>query len=176
MACFLFFALLTGQVDGSAAPLLATWLVGGAICQIAAGLIELKDHNISGGNLMLFFGTFFMIVGAVELITKTILAKNGMTFDSRIDGWGWLCAFLVLVCFTPCYLKSNKVFFWTVIFADIGVLCLALAELHIATFLAPFAGWSLLLTGLGALYLVAATLINTTFGKPVIPLPDPYIK
>lgn len=176
IACFCFFALLTGRVGHESTPILATWLLGGAICQIAAGLIELKDHNISGGNLMLFFGSFFMITGAAGMITKTILTANGIAFDARIDGWAWLCAFLVLVAFTPCYLKANKLFFWVVISADIGVLFIALSDLKVAPFLAPYAGWVLLLTGLGALYLVAATLINTTFGKSVIPLPSPYVK
>jgi len=176
VACFLFFALLTGQVDHSAAPLLATWLVGGSVCQIVAGLIELKDHNLSGGNLMLFFGAFFMLTGAVELITKTVLGANGIAFDGRIDGWAWRTCLLVLVGFTPCYLKANKVFFFTVLVVDVGVLFLALADLKIAPFLGVYAGWALLIAGCGALYLVAATLINTTFGKTIVPLPAPFVK
>jgi uncharacterized protein len=176
VACFAFFALLTGKVSHGAAPILACWLVGGAVCQIAAGLIELKDHNIAGGNLMLFFGSFFMVTGAVGMFTKTDLAARGVAFDAGIEGWTWLASFFFLVMMTPCYLKSNKVFFWVVVSADVAVLFLALADLKVAPFLAPYAGWVLLLTGLGALYLVAAIAINGTFGKPVIPLPAPYIK
>lgn len=175
IACFLFFALLTGRVGHEAAPILACWLVGGAICQIAAGLIELKDHNISGGNLMLFFGSFFMVTGAVGIFTKTILAANSIAFDARIEGWAWLCAFLVLVALTPCYLKANKIFFWVVVLADVAVGALAITDLKIAP-LGAFAGWVLLLVGLGALYLVAAIAINTTFGRAVLPVPEPYSK
>lgn len=175
IACFLFFALLTGRVGHEAAPILACWLVGGAICQIAAGLIELKDHNISGGNLMLFFGSFFMVTGAVGIFTKTILAANGIAFDAKIEGWAWLCAFLVLVALTPCYLKANKIFFWVVVLADIAVGALAITDLKIAP-LGAFAGWVLLVVGLGALYLVAAIAINTSFGRAVLPVPEPYSK
>jgi succinate-acetate transporter protein len=175
IACFLFFALLTGQVEHAAAPILGCWLVGGAICQVAAGLIELKDHNLAGGNLMLFFGSFFMVTGAVGIFAKTIMAANGVVYDATIEGWAWLCAFLVLVCLTPCYLKANKVFFWVVILADIAVLSLALTDLKLVN-LGAFAGWVLLFTGLGALYLVAAIAINGTYGKPIIPLPAPYVK
>lgn len=177
IACFAFFALLTGRVSHEAAPVLAAWLVGGAICQIAAGLIELKDHNIAGGNLMLFFGSFFMVTGALGMLLKTDLAAKGILFDASIEGYTWLCAFLVLVALTPCYLKANKVFFWLVIVADLAVLFIALADLKIAkSFLAPAAGWLLLLAGFLALYLVAAIAINGVYGKSVIPLPAPYIK
>jgi succinate-acetate transporter protein len=177
IACFAFFALLTGRVSHEAAPILATWLVGGAICQVAAGLIELKDHNIAGGNLMLFFGSFFMVTGALGMLIKTDLAAKGIAFDAGIEGYTWLCAFLVLVCLTPCYLKANKVFFWLVIVADVAVLFLALGDLGIAkATLAPAAGWLLLLAGFLALYLVAAIAINTSFGKTVLPLPAPYVK
>ncbi len=175
IACFLFFALLTGKVEHAAAPILACWLVGGAICQVAAGLIELKDHNLAGGNLMLFFGSFFMVTGAVGIFAKTIMAANGVVFDAKIEGWAWLCAFLVLLCLTPCYLKANKIFFWVVILADIAVGSLAITDLKLVN-LGAFAGWVLLFTGLGALYLVAAIAINGTFGKQVLPVPPPYVK
>lgn len=176
VACFAFFALLTGRVSHGVAPILATWLWGAAICQIAAGLIELKDHNLAGGNLMLFFGAFFCVTGALGMSTKTQLAAQGVAFDASIEGWTWLAATIVLILFTPCYLKSNKVFFWTVVLADIGVGMLALVDLKIAPFLAPYAGWVLLGVGIGAFYLVGAVLINGTFGKTIIPLPAPYIK
>jgi len=52
-------------------------LVGGANCQVAAGLIELKDHNIAGGNLMLFFGSFFMVTGALGMLLKPIWQLKG---------------------------------------------------------------------------------------------------
>jgi succinate-acetate transporter protein len=175
IACFLFFALLTGRVEHASAPILGCWLVGGAICQIAAGLIELKDHNLAGGNLMLFFGAFFMATGAVSMFAKTIMGANGVAFDASIDGWAWLCAFLVLVCLTPCYLKANKIFFWVVVLADVAVGALALTDLGIAK-LGALAGWVLLAVGIGALYLVAATAINGTFGKTILPVPAPYSK
>ena len=73
-------------------------------------------------------------------------------------------------------LLSNKVYFFTVLVVDVGVLFLALADLKIAPFLGVYAGWALLIAGFGALYLVAATLINTTFGKSIVPLPAPFVK
>jgi hypothetical protein len=103
------------------------------------------------------------------------MAANGVEFDSTIEGWAWLCAFLVLVCLTPCYLKANKIFFWVVILADVAVGALAVTDLKLVN-LGAFAGWTLLIVGLGALYLVAAIAINGTFGRQVLPVPAPYSK
>jgi succinate-acetate transporter protein len=109
------------------------------------------------------------------MFAKTIMGANGVAFDASIDGWAWLCAFLVLVCLTPCYLKANKIFFWVVVLADVAVGALALTDLGIAK-LGALAGWVLLAVGIGALYLVAATAINGTFGKTILPVPAPYSK
>ena len=77
MACFTFYAMFTGKVSHDALPLLACWLVGGAICQLTCGLIELKDHNISGGNVFLFFGAFFM---ATDYPTSPMTKRGHIVF------------------------------------------------------------------------------------------------
>ena len=113
---------------------------------------------------MLFFCSFFKVTEALGMLLKTDLAAKGILFDASIEGYTWLCAFLVLVALTPCYLKANKVFFWLVIVADVAVLFIALADLGIAkASLALAAGWLLLLAGFLALYLVAAIAINGVF-------------
>ena len=126
IACFAFFAILTGRVSHAAAPIAACWLVGGAVCQIIAGIMELKDHNISGGNVMLFFGAFFMLVAALGFSVTYRLHAAGLPFDGRIEGWCWLAGWVFLVTLTPCNLKSPKLLFWGLIMADIAVLCIEL--------------------------------------------------
>jgi len=61
LACFCFFALLTGRVTPAATPLLAIWLACCFIIQIVAAILDLKAGNLSGGNLFLFFSCFFML-------------------------------------------------------------------------------------------------------------------
>jgi len=59
-----------GKVDLSGFPLLAAWLVGGCLVQYTTAVIELKDHNITGGNVFLFFSAFFMLAAAISAFAK----------------------------------------------------------------------------------------------------------
>ena len=180
IACFAFFAILTGKVSHDAAPIVACWLVGGAVVQLIAGVIELKDKNISAGNLMLFFGSFFMLVAALSMGAKYGLHAAGLPFDSRVEGWCWLAGWFFLIMLTPCYLKAPRLLFWALIMADIAIFCIAMIDLKLTVLplhlMATVAGWLVLGVGLLALYLGGAVAINTTFGKPIIPTTTPYVK
>ncbi len=70
VACFGFGAVFLGKVDVSGLPLLAAWLVGGGIVQYTTAVIELKDHNITGGSVFLFFSAFFMFAAALSVFAK----------------------------------------------------------------------------------------------------------
>ncbi|MEA2061063.1 MAG: hypothetical protein U9P10_11255 [Thermodesulfobacteriota bacterium] len=54
VATFGFSAVFLGKVSLGGIPLLAAWLIGGGIVQYTTAVIELKDHNITGGNVFLF--------------------------------------------------------------------------------------------------------------------------
>lgn len=70
VACFGFGAVFLGKVDISGFPLLAAWLIGGGIVQYTTAVMELKDHNITGGNVFLFFSAFFMFGAALSVFAK----------------------------------------------------------------------------------------------------------
>ena len=179
MACFTFFALLTGKVTHDALPLLACWMVGGGICQIVAGVIELKDHNIIGGNVFTFFAAFFMFVTALSLATKYGLSKAGLPMDGRIEGWGWLAGLAFLVMMTPGYLKSPKILFIAVVLIDIALLCIVCLDLKLninRAIFAQVAAWTLFIAGWIGIYLVGATALNTHFGRVILPTTSPIVK
>jgi len=97
VACFGFFALLTGKITAGALPLLGCWLLGGFIVQLVVALIDLKGGNTTGGNTFLFFSAFFMLVGGLEMMVKSFLSKTGLTLDARVDGWAWLVLAITLI-------------------------------------------------------------------------------
>ena len=179
MACFCFFALLSGKVSGTAAPVLACWMIGGGIVQLVVGVIELKDHNITGGNVFTFFAAFFMFTTAFSLLMKYGLGQAGLPMDTRIEGWGWLAGTAFLFAMTPNYLKSSKLLFLVVILIDIALVCITLLDLQLdvnRALLAQIAAWSLFVTGCLAVYLAGAISINTNFGRSVLPIPGPFIR
>src|SRR5512137_2582996 len=70
VACFGFGAVFLGLVDLSGLPILAAWLIGGWLVQYTTAVMELKDHNILGGNVFLFFSAFFMLGAAISVFAK----------------------------------------------------------------------------------------------------------
>ena len=179
MACWTFWAMYTGRVTGGAAPVLAAWMIGGGLVQYATGLIELRNGAIKGGCVFLFFGAFFMFVTALSLITKYLLAQNGMPFDARIEGYAWMACAIGLILFTPAYAtKSPKFMFFLVVIVDICLVLIALMDMNAIpkAVYAPPTGWMLFIVGCMGLYLAGGIMINSEYGRSIVPLTTPLVK
>ena len=179
VACFIFFALLTGKVTPGAMPLMGCWLIGGFVVQILVAYIELKEGQIVGGNVFLYFSAFFMLVGGIEFFVKyfAALQKWSIPLDARVDGWAWIVLSFCLVMWTPAYFKGTSILSLLVILVDIAVVQVAFLDLGI---LDPsfklYAGYALLFAGILAMYLSAALVLNTAYGKSILPITKPWIK
>ena len=55
IVCTCFFAILTGIVPHTAAPMLGCWMIGGFVVQFVVALIELRSGAMLGGNVFLLF-------------------------------------------------------------------------------------------------------------------------
>ena len=183
MSCFVFFAMYSGRVDASAAPLLGIWLLGGFVVQVLVGMLELKAGNLVGGNVFLFFSAFFMFVTGLELLFKFWMTQSGIVLDASIDGWAWLALAIALLTWTPAYLKnSNAVMSFCILSLDVAVPLIAIKDLGLlgsgATFVAVthIIAYSLLIAGILGLYVAAATVLNNTMGRAVIKVPGPLIR
>jgi hypothetical protein len=77
VAVFGFGAVFLGKVGVNGLPLLAVWLIGGGIVQLTAGIMELKDHNVTGENGFLYFAGFFMFASFIKIISfsETCVAR-----------------------------------------------------------------------------------------------------
>lgn len=177
IACFTFFALLTGKVEHTAIPLLACWLFGGFIVQLVVGLMEMLEGNTTGGNVFTFFAAFFMLVGGLEFMVKYFAAIHGWPLDARIDGWAWLTLAIALLMWTPAYFKAPLILTIAVLTLDVAVPIIALMDLQVISHtMAPVAGNFLLVTGILGLYVASAVMLNTAYNRPVLPMPGPLVK
>ncbi len=177
VACFCFFALLSGKVTSAALPLLGTWLLGGFVVQLVVALLDLKSGNTTGGNTFLFFSAFFMLVGGIEMIMKFNAANNGILLDARIDGWAWLVLTIVLYLWTPAFFKTPLVLTLIVLALDVALPFITLMDLGILPkSYSAIPAWALLIAGCLGIYLSAAMVVNTAFGRKVYPMPGPIIK
>lgn len=179
VACFGFAAVFLGKVAPEGLPLLAAWLVGAGIVQYTAGAIELKDHNITGGNVFTFFAAFFCFGAALSVFAKFMMIKFGMKPQVYVEGWCWLAGATFLTVLTPAYSKSNFLLFLLVIVIDVLLWCLVGLDTgwygDPATF-KPLVAYLLIVSGALGLYLAGAIVNNAIFGKPVFFVPGPLVK
>ena len=90
VACFCFFAVLTGKVTGAAVPYLGCWLFGGFVVQVIVAILDLKSGNATGGNTFLYFSAFFMLVGGLEMILGAFMKNSNIKLDAYVmDRHGW---------------------------------------------------------------------------------------
>jgi succinate-acetate transporter protein len=179
VACFTFFALLSGKVNEGALPLLACWLFGGFLVQIVVGILELKEGNSTGGNVFTFFSAFFMLTGAMEFFVKyfAIAYKWPIPLDAHIDGWAWLCLALVLLLWSPAYFKGTSILSTAILILEVAVILIAFMDIGLlGSSFKPIAAYSLLITGLLAIYLSSALILKTAYGKTILPITGPWIK
>ncbi|MCR4400001.1 MAG: GPR1/FUN34/YaaH family transporter [Syntrophomonadaceae bacterium] len=176
VACFTFYAVLSGKVDHSCVPLLGCWLIGGFVVQLLVGIIELMEGVTLGGNVFTFFAAFFMLTGGIEFFVKYLGAVNGLTIDARIDGWAWIVLFVTLWLWTPAYLKTGPLALNIVVLAlDVATPFVAFRDLGMAD-PASSAAWAanfLLIAGIFGIYVAAGIILNTAFGKTILPLGKP---
>ena len=177
IACFGLFALFSGRVTHDCAPILTGWFVGGFVVQLVVAIIEFKDKNLAGGNAFLVFSSFFMLTGAISVSTKYYLHVANMHVDTGIEGWLWLATAIWLGSMLPCFLKSPRVLFILGVLLDVIVWGIALIDFGFdKAIFVPLTAWTLLISGILALYLAGAFAINTQFGKAILYVGGPLVK
>lgn len=178
IACFIFFGILTGKIGADSHLAVAIWLFGGFVCQFTAGVIELREGNITGGNVMLLFGVFFMLVTGLLNAAEFFCHANDIHWSAACDPYAWLCLSIILSLLTPAYFIGSPVFLFALIFADIALWFITLMKFKTVApaMAAPIAAYSLLIVGLLGLYLAAATVLNTVFKKALLPTGKPFYK
>ena len=175
MACLP--SLLFYREGGDAIPLLGIWLLGGFAVQVIVGIIELKEGNTTGGNVFTFFSAFFMLVTGLEMIFKYLAIQFGWTIDPTIDGWAWLPLAIALLLWTPAYFKGALSMLLAVVALDVAVPIIAFKDMGLlGAAWGPVAGWALLIAGIFGLYTASAIVLNTAYGRPVLPTGGPLVK
>ncbi|MGD0232526.1 MAG: hypothetical protein ABSC19_19605 [Syntrophorhabdales bacterium] len=68
MVCLTIFLSLNGYLAKENMPVFFALLTAGGVAQILAGMVELKKGLTTGGNLLLSFGTMFMLGPALTFL------------------------------------------------------------------------------------------------------------
>jgi len=179
VACFGFAAAFLGKVAVEGLPLLFAWLMGGCLVQYTTAVMELKDHNILGGNVFLFFSAFFMLGAGFSTLSKFFMIKFGMKPAAAVEGWMWMAGASFLTVVTPGYAKGNLFIFILVLLLDVVLWMIVGVDTgwygDPAVF-KPTIGWLLVVSGFIGVYLAGAVVCNTVYGKPIFFVPKPLVK
>ncbi|MBC7076322.1 MAG: hypothetical protein H5T98_09715 [Syntrophomonadaceae bacterium] len=177
VACFAFYALLSGKVSGNAIPLMGLWLLGGFVIQLAVGLIELKENSLSGGNIFLLFSGFFMFTTGLSFVFKYYAATQGWALDARIDGWVWIILWVTVWLWTPAFFDRPLVFVLMVLSICVACPFICLIDLGVLDHgYAKIPANALLIAGSLGTYFAAAGMLNTTYGRTILPVGKPVVK
>jgi len=169
IACACFFALLNGYVEKTAIALLGCWLLGGFVVQLIVALLDLREGKTAAGNTFTYFAAFFMLVSGIEMLIKHFGAGEA-GLDARIDGYAWVVLTLVTWLWTPAFFKKFNLISIIIIFIDLALPFIALADLGLIPHsLTQISAWCFLGAGLVAVYLSAAMVVNATYGKKIFP-------
>lgn len=173
VACFGFGAVFTGKVTLGGLPLLAAWLIGGGVVQYTVAVMELKDQNMTGGNVFLFFAAFFMFGAALSVLAKYLMLSEiigNVKPESMVEGFCWMAGASFLTVVTPAYTKSPLPLFILVLLLDVALWLIVGLDMGIlGASMKPVVGYILYASGWVGIYLVAAIVNNHIFGRVVLP-------
>jgi succinate-acetate transporter protein len=145
-------------------------LVYGGLAQFVAGLFEFRNMNVFGSTGFVSYGAFWISLGLVELFARQFaLGAPGV----RLAALGWF-----FVCWTI-FTAIMWIASWgvhTALGATFTLLLATFILLAWAVFAGPpngilqIAGWVGIATAIAAWYIVAADVINSVFGRTILPL------
>ncbi len=147
-----------------AGPTLALAIAFGGTAQFIAGIVDLRKGSIFGGSAFMSYGAFWWSL----FMLLYVQPKTGIPAGHSEE----LGFFLMWTLFTfafciavPRVGKYLTALFWLLLLAFILLDLVVVGKMP-----ATVAGWEILIVGLLAWYIAMATLVNTVYGKKVLPL------
>jgi succinate-acetate transporter protein len=147
----------------------------GGLAQLIAGLYEFRNNNLFGATAFVSYGAFWLSLGTIETLAREFgVGAPGV----RLAALGWF--FVAWAIFTVIMWIGS----WGV-HAALGVaftvLLVTFILLALAFLLAPsgepvnpgilhLAGYAGIVTSIVAWYIVAADVINTVYGRVILPV------
>jgi succinate-acetate transporter protein len=164
--------LLTGDAPGLVAVVVPLAFAYGGVAQIITGILEFKNGNTLGTVAFTSYGLFWWWYAFLLWTAGAgwIKPPSAPAVGATLLMWGvftfmlWIATFRLSRCVWSIFL-----FLWITFFL------LAAGDLGLGAQWRTLGGWMGLLTGLDAMYGAFAEVVNSTFGKTVLPLGPPMV-
>jgi succinate-acetate transporter protein len=147
-----------------AGPTLALAIAFGGTAQFVAGVVDLRKGSIFGGSAFMSYGAFWWSV----FVLLHVLPYMGLKPGANEEFGFFLMWTLFTLAFCIAAMRVGKylsVLFWLLLLAF-----LLLDGVTLGIVSKPVAGWEIFVVGLLAWYIAMATLVNTVYGRTVLPL------
>ncbi|MCM3031548.1 MULTISPECIES: acetate uptake transporter [unclassified Niallia] len=148
----------------------------GGLAQLIAALLDAKHNNIFGTTAFAAFGLFWFGVGFSWLIQLgafgEVLAQN---VDPKQLGFAFIGYLIFSLFMTIGAMETHKVLFFIFVFIDILFIGLSLSSFDVMYEVTHMiAGVAELCIALLSFYGCGAIVLNTHFGKTVLPIGKPF--
>lgn len=163
-----------GWTDGVSA--IIPWAIFlGASAQFLAGIFDFKHNNTFGATAFCGYGFFWFAVAMSWMTQLGVFGeKAATTFDSSQLGMAFLGYLIFTLIMTLGSMGTNKVLFIIFFLIDLLFLGLSLSVLGGIHFGHTLAAWSEFFIALFSFYGVMANVLNTHYGKVIVPVGKPF--
>jgi hypothetical protein len=166
-ATFLGNAATLGFYNGTSGQVIFECMFLGGFVQLIAGLQDYKSRNLFGATAFTGFGFFWIVFGAVSLLSYLHLVAPA---DGATIGWYHLMWAVFVLALVGTSFALTKLLTATVILVDVGLVLIALGAFGALDLATKLGAASLVLSALLALYIGLAQMWNLTYGRTVLPL------
>jgi hypothetical protein len=151
------------------AMVLAMGIFYGGIAQVIAGIMEYKKGNTFGTTAFTSYGLFWLSLVAIWVIPGTNTPSGGATPAAYLGWYLFLWGLFTLFMWIGTFGKNRVVQF---VFLSLTILfwLLAAGDLTGSETFTRIAGWEGIFTGLAAMYLGIAQVLNESYGRVVLPI------
>ncbi len=147
-----------------AGPTLALAIAFGGTAQFFAGIVDLRKGSIFGGTAFTSYGAFWWAVFFLAFVLPKAGIEVGAVDLAAFFGVWALFTFALLLC-TP---KIGK--FLTLLFVLLEIAFILLVLLVLGMAPPSVVGWEIFITGFLAWYIAMAEIVNTVYGRTVLPI------
>lgn len=166
------FSISSGYASHTLAAALIPLGFASGLVQFTVGVIELRNGQIVGGNIMLGFSLFcFMTMWADLLKPMNLMPTN----TADVTGFVYTLMAIYMICFTlPSFYKNlvNVIFMIT---TDIFFLGTGLSQLLGFPVFATIATWSLVPIIITAIWQAVGEVLNTQLGRTIVKFGPPLL-
>jgi uncharacterized protein len=157
-----------GIINAAGAPVvLGVALAYGGLAQLLAGMWELRNGNTFGGTAFTSFGAFWLSLAAYNVFFAhgVPATAQGAALGVYLIGWAIFTTYMWIASFRTTAATMVVFLLLAITFALLGIG--QWAGVHDLT---KAGGWAGIATALAAWYASFAGVLNSTFGRVILPL------